>query len=51
MAQEIERAGDHVKNMAEEVCHLVSGRTIRHVLRTYDRPVEQLFLDHIKSQQ
>jgi len=51
MAQEIERAGDHVKNMAEEVCHLVSGRTIRHVLRSYDRPVEQLFLDHVKNQQ
>lgn len=51
MAQEIERAGDHVKNMAEEVCHLVSGRTIRHVLRSYDRPVEQLFLDHLKSKQ
>ncbi len=51
MAQEIERAGDHVKNMAEEVCHLVSGRTMRHVLRGYDRPVEQLFLDHIKHKQ
>ena len=51
MAQEIERAGDHVKNMAEEVCHLVSGRTIRHVLRSYDRPVEQLFLDHMKNKQ
>jgi phosphate transport system protein len=51
MAQAIERAGDHVKNMAEEVCHLVSGRTVRHVLRSYDRPVEQLFLDHIKNQQ
>jgi phosphate transport system protein len=49
MAQEIERAGDHVKNMAEEICHLVSGRTVRHVLRSYDRPVEQLFLDHMKS--
>ncbi len=49
MAQEIERAGDHVKNMAEEVCHLVSGRTVRHVLRAYDRPFEQLFLDHIKN--
>jgi phosphate transport system protein len=49
MAQAIERAGDHVKNMAEEVCHLVSGRTVRHVLRGYDRPVEQLFLDHMKS--
>lgn len=51
MAQEIERAGDHVKNMAEEVCHLVSGRTVRHVLRAYDRPVEQLFLDHVKSKE
>jgi phosphate transport system protein len=49
MAQEIERAGDHVKNMAEEVCHLVSGRTMRHVLRGYDRPVEQLFLDHMRG--
>jgi phosphate transport system protein len=51
MAQEVERAGDHVKNMAEEVCHLVSGRTVRHVLRAYDRPVEQLFLDHMKNKQ
>jgi len=51
MAQEIERAGDHVKNIAEEVCHLVSGRTVRHVLRAYDRPVEQLFLDHLKNKQ
>lgn len=50
MAQELERAGDHAKNMAEEVCHLVSGRTVRHVLRTYDRPLEQLFLDQLRSQ-
>jgi phosphate transport system protein len=49
MAQEMERAGDHVKNMAEEVCHLVSGRTVRHVLRNYDRQAEQLFLEHIKG--
>ncbi len=51
MAQELERAGDHVKNMSEEVCHLVSGHTVRHVLRAYDRPVEQLFLDRIKNTQ
>lgn len=50
MAQELERAGDHVKNMAEEVCHLVSGRTVRHVLRTYDRPVEQMFLKRLRVQ-
>lgn len=49
MAQELERAGDHTKNMAEEVCHLVSGRTVRHVLRTYDRPIMQLHLDHMRS--
>jgi len=51
MAQEIERSGDHVKNMAEEVCHLVSGRTIRHVMRAYDRPGEQLFLERIRNKQ
>jgi phosphate transport system protein len=49
MAQELERAGDHTKNMAEEVCHLVSGRTVRHVLRTYDRPMVQLQLDHLRN--
>ena len=26
MTQSLERAGDHAKNLAEEVCHLVSGR-------------------------
>lgn len=49
MAQELERAGDHTKNMAEEVCHLVSGRTVRHVLRTYERPMVQLHLDRMRS--
>src|SRR5512142_2531032 len=49
MAQELERAGDHTKNMAEEVCHMVSGRTVRHVLRTYDRPMVQLHLDRIRG--
>jgi phosphate transport system protein len=51
MAQELERAGDHVKNMAEEVCHFVSGRTVRHVLRSYDRPIEQMFIDHLRANQ
>jgi phosphate transport system protein len=49
MATELERAGDHAKNIAEEICHLISGRTVRHVLRTYDRPVEQMFLDRMRE--
>jgi phosphate transport system protein len=34
MAQALERAGDHTKNLAEEVFHLVEGHTIRHVKKT-----------------
>lgn len=49
MAQTLERAGDHAKNVAEEICHLVSGRSVRHILREYDRPVEQLFLEKLRS--
>ena len=48
MTQALERAGDHAKNLAEEVCHLVSGHSVRHVLRAYDRPVEQMFIDDLK---
>ncbi len=50
MAQGLERAGDHAKNIAEEVCHLVSGRTVRHVLRSYDMPDEKLFIEHLRAQ-
>jgi len=48
MTQSLERAGDHAKNLAEEVCHLVSGHTVRHVLKTYDKPVEQMFIDYLR---
>ena len=48
MTQSLERAGDHAKNLAEEVCHFVSGHTVRHVLIAYDKPVEQMLsLIHI----
>jgi phosphate transport system protein len=30
MAQAIERAGDHAKNLGEELFHLVDGRSVRH---------------------
>jgi len=49
MTQSLERAGDHAKNLAEEVCHLVSGHTVRHVLMTYDKPIEQMFLQWLRQ--
>lgn len=48
MTQTLERAGDHAKNMAEEVCHLVTGRSVRHLLRAADKPVEQMFLEWMR---
>jgi len=30
VAQAFERAGDHAKNLAEEILHLVEGRSVRH---------------------
>src|SRR5882724_4829975 len=48
MTQSLERAGDHAKNLAEEVCHFVSGRSVRHVLLTYDKPIEQMFIDWLR---
>jgi phosphate transport system protein len=50
MAQAVERAGDHVKNTAEEICHLVSGHTVRHLLRLQEKSSEQLYLDHLRRQ-
>jgi phosphate transport system protein len=51
MAQALERAGDHAKNLGEEVCHYVSGRTVRHLARSQDKPYEQLFIDWIREKQ
>jgi phosphate transport system protein len=51
MTQSLERAGDHAKNLAEEVCHFVSGRPIRHVLQSYDKPVEQMFIDYLRKRE
>ena len=33
VAQAFERAGDHAKNLAEEILHLVEGRSVRHELK------------------
>jgi len=51
MTQSLERAGDHAKNLAEEVCHFVSGHTVRHVLLAYDKPIEQMFIEWLKTRE
>ena len=51
MAQSLERGGYHAKNLVEEVCHLVSGHGVRQVLRAYDKPVEQMFIEDLKRRQ
>ena len=51
MTQSLERAGDHAKNLAEEVCTFVSGHTVRHLLMTYDKPIEQMFIDWLKTKE
>lgn len=45
ISQMLERCGDHAKNLAEEVCHLVTGRSVRHILRQYDKPTEEMFVE------
>jgi phosphate transport system protein len=50
MAQSLERAGDHVKNVAEEICHLVSGRTLRHLLQGDIKSEEQMYLELLRRQ-
>ncbi len=52
MTQSLERAGDHAKNLAEEVCTFVSGHTVRHVLMAYDKPIEQqMFVDWLRRRE
>jgi phosphate transport system protein len=50
MTQTLERAGDHAKNLAEEVCHLVTGRSVRHLIRAADKPMEAMFVDWLRRQ-
>ncbi len=50
MAQALERCGDHAKNLAETVCHLVTGKSVRHVAQRDGRSVEQMYLDFLRTQ-
>ena len=49
MAQALERAGDHAKNMAETVCHFVTGKSIRHASHRDSRSIEQMYLDFLRT--
>lgn len=49
MAQILERSGDHVKHLAEEICHLVTGRSVRHLLRQYEKPRELLAMERLRK--
>jgi phosphate transport system protein len=51
MAQALERAGDHAKNLAEEVCHFVTGHTVRHILKVHGKSDEQMFLQYLREKQ
>lgn len=48
IAQALERCGDHAKNLAEEVCHLVSGCSVRHIIRQNDKPDEEVYLERLR---
>jgi phosphate transport system protein len=50
MAQSLERAGDHAKNVAEEICQLATGHPLRHALRCNEMPPAQMYLRWLKSQ-
>jgi phosphate uptake regulator len=49
MAQSLERAGDHAKNLAETVCHYVTGKSVRHVSQRDGRSTEQMYLDFLRT--
>jgi phosphate transport system protein len=49
MAQSLERAGDHAKNLAEEVCHLVSGHSVRHLIATPAGAQAQMYLEYLRQ--
>jgi phosphate transport system protein len=50
MVQSLERAGDHAKNLAEEICHLASGQTLRHLLPRRVKSDEQMYLEWLRRQ-
>jgi phosphate transport system protein len=50
IANALERAGDHAVNLGEEICHMVTGHSMRHVRIEHDKPCEQRYLDFLRRQ-
>ena len=52
MTQSLERVGDHVKNLAGEVCQLVTGHSVRHLVHARQQPAEhERFLEWLKRRE
>jgi phosphate transport system protein len=49
IANALKRSGDHAVNLGEEICHLVTGHSIRHVRRETDKSYEQRYLDWLRG--
>ena len=50
IAQGLERAGDHVRNLAEEIAHLCTGRSLRHARRASEKPDEVRYIERMRRQ-
>ncbi len=51
IAQGLERAGDHVRNVAEEIAHLCTGRSLRHAQQTgRKKSDEEMYIERMKRQ-
>ena len=51
IAQALERAGDHVRNVAEEIAHLCTGRSLRHARRAGEKKSdEQMYIERMRRQ-
>ncbi len=52
MTQSLERVGDHAKNLAGEVCQLVTGHSVRHLVHARQQPAEhERFLEWLKRRE
>ncbi len=52
MTQSLERAGDHVKNLAGEVCQLVTGHSVRHLVHARQQPAEhERFMEWLRRRE